>query len=358
MDPPSRSPKRRRNEQLEEPIEGSEPSNTKRLRTSLDRNLEPVSAGDPNPSGRPPRRAASNDDGTLNVSVDDGDSRGQQNPQRTMSNSQSRTEGNELSGTISNVSIVGQKPQTPISGKTGKTATGPINGHTAFPAPTSTRQEDQGIVLAAPPVVRTNHNGLDSGVGGIRNLALSDQEKRQKMFTEHRMRNRELLKKKAEDDRDTALRMVTSLPDQLNIAHISVKEVLSNFTTHILLIKDFKNSITDDTAWLNFWEMELGKKEAKIKALENIYNDLIPITPPGLQGEQQQLKEKSMLTMQENLEKVRLMIDKSIKEIREKNERLAASEKALARSREMVPQLIEDLMKLAPKLSEGGNDQT
>jgi hypothetical protein len=90
-------------------------------------------------------------------------------------NSQSRREGEELSGTIAHKSIVRQNSQTPVNGNNGQGII--TNDHNIFAVPLSTRQEDQGIALAGEPdspVVRMNRNSLDDPVGGGGNHPLTD----------------------------------------------------------------------------------------------------------------------------------------------------------------------------------------
>jgi hypothetical protein len=48
-------------------------------------------------------------------------------------------------------------------------------------------------------------------------------------FLEQQNKTRLLMAKKSLEEQDTEIRMVTSLLDQLNIAHTSVKELLENF---------------------------------------------------------------------------------------------------------------------------------
>ena len=74
------------------------------------------------------------------------------------------------------------------------------------------------------------------------------------------------------------------------------------------------------------------------------------MTPEAQQGELRQVKDKAMLTRQQSLEKLRLKRDNAIGEVEEMNKRIAGLEGALGRARELVPELIEDLIKLAPKL--------
>ena len=74
------------------------------------------------------------------------------------------------------------------------------------------------------------------------------------------------------------------------------------------------------------------------------------MTPEAQQGELRQVRDKAMLMMQEDWEKWRLNRDDTLKKVEEKNGRIKGMEVALQRSRELVPELIEELIKLAPKL--------
>ena len=158
------------------------------------------------------------------------------------------------------------------------------------------------------------------------------------------------MEKRAQEEQDTALRTITSLLDPLNIAHTSVKELLEKFTTCFRNIEDFKQSIPANIMALQDYEKNLNKKEGEIKALENKFDELIQMTPEAQQGELRQVKDKAMLTRQQSLEKLKLKRDNAMGEVEGKNERIAGLEGALGRARELVPELIEDLIKLAPKL--------
>jgi chromosome segregation ATPase len=126
--------------------------------------------------------------------------------------------------------------------------------------------------------------------------------------------------------------------------------LLGNLPDYIQNIEDSKNSIPADAKALKNYQEDLDKKEAEIKALENRYNELIQMTPKAQQAELRQVKDKAMLTMQQDWEKVKLNSDNIMGEVTCKGERIAGLERALGMARELVPELIEDLIKLAPKL--------
>ena len=77
-----------------------------------------------------------------------------------------------------------------------------------------------------------------------------------------------LLMAKAFEEQDTALKTIPLVLNQLNIAHISVKELLENLHTYFQNIEDFKSSIPRDIKTLQGYEEKLDKKEAEIKALK------------------------------------------------------------------------------------------
>jgi hypothetical protein len=349
MDSPSRSRKRGSENQLGRQTEHSQPENTKRSKTSLEGILEPVPAGDPNFTSKPPRLAVSSDDRALYVSDYNVDLREQPNTKRSMMNNQSRREGEGLFGTNAHESIAGQDSQTPVNGNTGQ---GPItNYHNTFAVPISTRQEDQGIALAGEPdrpVVRMKRNSLNNPSRGGGTHVLQDYQC-QVMLLEQ-LNKRRLLMSREEPNTAIRLQNITSLPNQLNIPHTAVKEFLENLPVYLQSIEDFKLSIVADTKALQNYEEDLDKKDAKIKALENSYNELIPMTPEAQQGELRQVKDKTMLTMQQDREKARLNRDNTVEKVEGKNEIIAGLERALARAKELVPELIEDLIKLALKL--------
>jgi chromosome segregation ATPase len=104
-----------------------------------------------------------------------------------------------------------------------------------------------------------------------------------------------------------------------------------------------------DIKALQSYEKGLREKETEIKALEKRYNELIQMTPLAQTGGLWQ--DKAMLEkMQQDWEKLRSDRDNAMGEIEEKNKRIAGLEGALGRARELVPELIEDLIRLAPKL--------
>lgn len=240
-----------------------------------------------------------------------------------------------------------QDSQTLINGNTAK---GPITIYpNIFAVPMSTGQEYQGLALAGQPdspVVRMNHNGLDNYVG---NHSLQDYQM-QLMLLEQQNKKRLLMAKEALKEQDTALRMIPLVLNQLNIAHISVKGLLANLPTYFQNIEDFKSSIPRDIKALQGYEEKLDEKEAEIKALENRYNELIHMTPEAQQGELRQVRDKAMLTMQQDREGLTRDRDNTVEKIEEKNGQIEGLGVALGRSRELMPELIEDLKKLAPKL--------
>ncbi|OBT61410.1 hypothetical protein VE03_09502 [Pseudogymnoascus sp. 23342-1-I1] len=255
-------------------------------------------------------------------------------------------QGKELSGIIAHESVGIQDSQTLINGNTAK---GPITNYpNIFAVPMSTGQEYQGLALAGQPdcpVVRMNHNGLENYVG---NHPLQDYQT-QLMLLEQQNKRR-LWMARAFEEQVTALQTIPLVLNQLNIAHISVKELLANLPTYFQNIEDFKSSIPQDIKSLQGYEEKLYKKEAEIKALENRYNELIQMTPEAQQGELQQVRDKAMLTMQQDREGLTRDRDNTVEKIEEKNGRIEGLEVALGRSRELMPELIEDLKKLALKL--------
>ncbi|KFY19633.1 hypothetical protein V491_04315 [Pseudogymnoascus sp. VKM F-3775] len=240
-----------------------------------------------------------------------------------------------------------QDSQTLINGNTAK---GPITIYpNIFAVPMSTGQEYQGLALAGQPdspVVRMNHNGLDNYVG---NHSLQDYQM-ELMLLEQQNKKRLLMAKEDLKEQDTALRMIPLVLNQLNIAHISVKGLLANLPTYFQNIEDFKSSIPRDIKALQGYEEKLDEKEAEIKALENRYNELIQMTPEAQQGELRQVRDKAMLTMQQDREGLTRDRDNTVEKIEEKNGQIEGLGLALGRSRELMPELIEDLKKLAPKL--------
>ncbi|OBT72714.1 hypothetical protein VF21_08835, partial [Pseudogymnoascus sp. 05NY08] len=213
----------------------------------------------------------------------------------------------------------------------------------------STGQEYQGLALAGQPdcpVVRMNQNGLDNYVG---RHALQDYQM-QLMVLEQQNKKRLLMAREAFKEQDTALQTIPLVLNQLNIAHISVKELLANLPTYFQNIEDFKSSIPRDIKTLQGYEEKIDKKEAEIIALENRYNELIQMTPEAQQGELQQVRDKAMLTMQQDREGLTRDRDNTVEKIEEKNGRIEGLGVALGRSRELMPELIEDLKKLALKL--------
>jgi DNA repair ATPase RecN len=194
-----------------------------------------------------------------------------------------------------------------------------------------------------------NHNSQYNPVVSGGQLALQDYQM-QLMLLEQQNKKRLLMPNKEREEQGTALRTFTPLLDQVNIAHTSVKELLENLPAYVQNIQDFKHSIPADIQALQGHEENLNKKEAEIKTLENRYNELIQMTPEVQQGELRQVKDRAMLTMRQDWEKLRLNRDNTMVEVEGRTERIAGFERELGRARELVPELIENLIKLAPKL--------
>jgi len=156
---------------------------------------------------------------------------------------------------------------------------------------------------------------------------------------------------KCQDEQETALQTITSLPDQLNVAHTSVKKLLGNLPAYLQNIEELKHSIPANTETIHGYEEDLKKKEAEPKTVENRYNELIQMTPEAQRRELREVKDKAMLTMQQDQDKVRLKRDRTTIKMETKNKKIAELEEALGRRRELVPELIADLTKLAPKIA-------
>ncbi|KFY37310.1 hypothetical protein V495_07249 [Pseudogymnoascus sp. VKM F-4514 (FW-929)] len=154
----------------------------------------------------------------------------------------------------------------------------------------------------------------------------------------------------ASEEQDAALKTLLLALNQLDTAHIYVRELLTKFPTYFQNIEDFKSSIPRDIKTLQGYEEKLDNKEAEIKAMEIRYNELIRMTPVAQQGELQQVRDKAMLTIQQDLEGLTQDRDNIVAKIKEKNGRIEELGVALGRSRELMPELIEDLKTLALKL--------
>ncbi|KFY04420.1 hypothetical protein O988_00801 [Pseudogymnoascus sp. VKM F-3808] len=216
----------------------------------------------------------------------------------------------------------------------------------------STGQEYQGLAINRDPDypdVRMNHNGPNNYVFH----PLEDYQM-QLMLLEQQNKKRLLMArqeyKEHVDAQVTALQTIPSVLDQLNVAHISVKELLANLPTYFHKIEDFKSSIPGDIKTLQDYEEKLDKKEAEIRSLEIRYNELIHMTPQAQRGDLQQVRDKAMLTMQQDREGLTRDRDNAAEKIEENNGRIERLGVALGRSRELMPELIEDLKILALKL--------
>lgn len=193
---------------------------------------------------------------------------------------------------------------------------GPItNYHNMFAVPISTSKEDQGIALARQPVfpgVWINHNDPYNPVIEGEGQALDYQF--QLLLLEQQSKKRQM-------EQNTALRTITSLPDQLNIAHTSVKALLKNLPTYFQNIEDFRCSIPGYIETLQDHEEKLDEKDTEIKSLENKYNELIEMTPGAQRGELRQVRDRAILLMQQHREYWRMNRDDAAKEVEKGNGR-------------------------------------
>ncbi|KAH8587538.1 hypothetical protein B0O99DRAFT_747523 [Bisporella sp. PMI_857] len=318
MEPPSRSRKRGFGDQLAAQMRNSEPGNTQRSKANLDYILAPIPAGDS----------------------------AEQDMKRLMAAAQPHQE-EELSGTLAQKFVSRQDSQAPFDGNTGQ---GIITSyHNTFAAPMSTSQEYRGLALArqlGSPAARMNHNSPDNSDRRARSWEMQDY-RMQIMLLEQQNRNRLSMATTAPKGQDTALQKITLLLDQLNITHTSVKELLAKFPAYI---QHFMSSVPRDINILQSYDEKLDQEEAEIKALENRYNELIQMTPEAQQGELRQVRDKVMLTMQQDREELRLDRYNAARIVEEESGRTGGLRVALMRSREVVEELIEDLMRLVPEL--------
>ncbi len=154
-----------------------------------------------------------------------------------------------------------------------------------------------------------------------------------------------------EEEQDP-LKTIISLEDYLQHGHAAVKQFLSQIPAYSEKMEDSKRSISTDIGNLQLAEVSLADKEAKIRAVENRYDDLIQMTPSAQQGELQKVKERSLLTMQEELKGVKSSRDEKSDDIEEKQAKLREAEGALKSARQLMPELILDLNELVLKLNE------
>jgi len=332
MDLPSQFRKRGPEDQLDKQIANSEPENTKRSKSSLESILEPVPTVASNFISRPPHLAVSNNYRAYFMSDHHGHLSEQQN--KNMMNNQSRQEGEELSGSVVHESMIRQDSQTPVNGNTGHGSI--TNNDNMLAVPRSTSNEDQELAF------------YDVGSGGSGNHTLFDYQRELILLEQQQNRKRALMK--TQEKQDFALETITSLPDQLKIAHTSVKDLLENPPAYFRIIEDLKHSITADIDNLQSYEKKLDIKGAEVKALEIGYDDLIQITPYAQQEELLGVKDKAMVTIRQEWESIRWWRDGARRRVEGKNERIAAIEGAIDKAREMVPEMIENLKKLAPEL--------
>lgn len=200
------------------------------------------------------------------------------------------------------------------------------------------RQEGKGIPLAGEP----DRPVVELQDYQVQFLLLDKQNKKRLEMQRLEMQNFSAVR----DRQDIELEEITSPLNQLTLAHLSIKELLQRLPTHHQYIEDLKVSLLADIKTLESCERDLNKKEAELKSMEDRYNELINMTPETQQGELQEVKDKVMVTMQQDWEKVKLDRDNAMGRVKDTNEQIAGLKKAS----ELVPELIKDLTQLAVKL--------
>jgi len=341
MDSPSRSRKRGSQDQLHNQDVFSQPENIKRSKNSLESILEKF-----------PEVIVLDDDPDSAPYVPDYgvDLHKQQNKQMSTIYRPTRREGEELPSTVTQESIVKQDPQNPVNGNTGQ---GPVtNNRDTLANPIWTRQLDQGTAHAGGlnrPVIREPHDSPHDTVGQGADHASQDYQRQLKLVAQQNEK-RLMTERQTQQSQETIMWMIASLPDELNVAHKAVKALSENIPVYIEAIKILKQSVPVDIKALQGYERDFNNKEVEIKALESRYNELIRMTPGAQQEELRQVKDRAMLTVQQEWEALRLKRDDIIREIEEKNERIAGSERGLERATQVMPDLIQDLIQLEPKL--------
>jgi len=91
-------------------------------------------------------------------------------------------------------------------------------------------------------------------------------------------------------------------------------------------------------------------RKPKIHPWENKYDELLQITPLTQYSELQNIKDKVLLAVRQDCEDLRVKRDKTLSEVKEKNERVSRQQEDFDRIILLVPKLIEDLKELGPRL--------
>jgi chromosome segregation ATPase len=199
-------------------------------------------------------------------------------------------------------------------------------------------------MLAAPPSLPLEPHGLISNNDGNSismgpDQALIDWRAQMLLLAQQ---NEEKLAIEKEFQHTLALQAITSLPEKLDVAHESVKDWLGALTFYLRSIGGFSED----------HEERIREKEEEIAALEEKYGELMGMTPVAHRDDLRQVKDRVIRAMQRDMEALREKGEEMRKKVEGKNDKRAEVERALERTRELVPVLVGDLIKLEQRLSD------
>jgi hypothetical protein len=280
--------------------------------------------GDPSSTGNPSNLAVLGTEIAPGMPDDDEGIQQQPNHLFFATNTESATAKDEMLNTLPPTSVSRQELRTWAEGKPS-----PFPISNMFADPPSLPLETHGLI--------STNDGNSISMGP--DQALIDWRAQMLLLAQQ---NEEKLAIAKEFQRTLALQAITSLPEKLDIAHQSVKDWLGTLTLYLRSIEGFTER----------HEETIRKKAVEITALKDKYDDLIRMTPEAHQDDLRQIKDKVIVAMQQDMEVLREKGEEARKEVEGKNGNKVEVDRTLERTRELVPVLVGDLIKLEQKLSD------
>lgn len=304
----------------------------KRSRGSFDCVLPPIQVRDQTLDSNRPHFATLQSDRALFAPDYNLDMRARQHGAQLNMNNQAYREGEELSGSIANNQAARGMSQSTIASQS------PTSHHENIALPSlSPREESQREHATMRP---SQPSRASASLG---NLALQDYQM-QLMLMEQQSKKRRMLERQALD-------IIPSLAGHLASTKGCVKDLLDNLPTHTKYIENFKLNIPQDTKALRGVERDLARKDAEIKALEDKYNELIELTPVPQRAGLEQVRNDALHTIQESRGSLQSRRDDAINKVESKNDEVAKIHEALEKVKRLMPDLIENLRELGPRLN-------
>jgi hypothetical protein len=140
------------------------------------------------------------------------------------------------------------------------------------------------------------------------------------------------------------------LVDLLKATHDNASEWLEQLPVWLEKLRSMKDSLPEDEESLQAREAVVNKKQAEIDTLDAKFEELMQMMPPAQEKHLQQVREQTRITILQDKEKFKRLLEGCMRGVQEKKAWIAKLEESVGSLKSDIPEAIEILKALVAQL--------